>query len=151
MSTVATLVDGRVGGVSTSVDKDGWPLVPPTLLTIHRTADWDEQTRQIICRVDGKRVGQLLYGETLTVEIAPGPHKLRVDNTLFWKTVEFEAEPGAHVHFTVWNRSWGGYYLMIVFIGSSPLGLGLAAGPPWELPAGGPARRGGKIDLHVRR
>jgi hypothetical protein len=132
MPQTATLTIGS-GGVSPRVDADGWPLIAPTLLTIHRTSALDEQTRQIICALDGRRLGQLLFGESFTCEIAPGSHTLRVHNTLVWKTRRFEAEPGAHVHYTVWNRSWGGYYLMIVFLGSAPLGLGVAAGTPESL------------------
>lgn len=147
MRSVA-VADARVGGVSTNVDREGWPVLPPTLLTIHRTCALDEQTRQIICAVDGRRIGQLLFGETLTVEIAPGPHTLRVHNTLFWKTAGFEADPGGHVHFTVWNRGWGeGYYLMIVFVGAAPLGVGLARGLPEDVST----RAGSKLNADAPR
>ena len=54
-----------------------------------------------------------------------------------WKTAEFGAEPGEHVHFTVWNRAWGGaHYLLIVFVGWSPLGVGLARGAPADVGPG---------------
>ncbi|MEO5823722.1 MAG: hypothetical protein ABIT71_24720 [Vicinamibacteraceae bacterium] len=132
----------RSGSFTTAVDADGFPVLPPTLLTIHRTSTRDEQTRQIICALDGKRFGQVLFGQRLTIEILPGAHSLRVHNTLMWKTAAFEAEPGGHVHFTVWNRGWGeAYYLMIVFVGAAPLGVGLARGTPEELDAA--ARRSG--------
>ena len=124
----------RPGGLSTRVDEDGFPVLPPTLLTIHRTYERDEQSRQIICALDGRRFGQVLYGQRLTIEVAPGPHLLRIHNTLLWRTAPFEAEPGAHVHYTVWNRGWGeAYYLMIVFVGAAPLGVGLAPGTPAEV------------------
>ncbi len=112
------------------VDEAGWPVLPPTLLTVHRTSAQDEQSRQIIFAVDGRRLGQLLYGDTQTHEIAPGAHTLRVHNTLVWKTIPFDAPPGAHVHFTVWNRSWSGYYVMLFWLGAAPLGLGIEPGPP---------------------
>jgi hypothetical protein len=120
----------RSDGVFPRVDATGWPLVPPTLLTIHRTSGLDEQTRQIICALDGRRFGQLLFGETLTCEIAPGEHVLRVHNTLVWKTLPFAIEPGGHVQFTVWNKALFGYFAMLAFLGSTPLGLGVAAGRP---------------------
>jgi hypothetical protein len=133
----ALLVDSRSGGLSASVDDDGFPVLPPTLLTIHRTSTRDEQTRQIVCALDGKRFGQVLFGQKLTIEILPGRHALRVHNTLVWKRAAFAAEPGEHVHFTVWNRAWGeGHYVLIVFVGWSPLGVGLARGTPDDL---GPA------------
>jgi hypothetical protein len=128
------LFDSRSGGLSASVDQDGFPILPPTLLTIHRTSPRDEQTRQIVCALDGRRFGQVLFGERLTVEILPGRHALRIHNTLVWKTAAFGAEPGEHVHFTVWNRGWGeAHYLLIVFVGWSPLGVGLARGRPSDL------------------
>jgi hypothetical protein len=124
----------RIGGLSTRVDQDGFPVLPPTLLTIHRTCGRDEQTRQIICALDGRRFGQVLFGQRLTIEVVPGPHMLRIHNTLVWKTSCFDAEPGGHVHYTVWNRGWGElYYLMIVFVGAAPLGVGLAPGTPDEV------------------
>ncbi len=66
------LLSSRPGGLSASVDQDGFPVLPPTLLTIHRTSPRDEQTRQIVCALDGKRFGQVLFGERLTIEILPG-------------------------------------------------------------------------------
>jgi Fe-S cluster assembly scaffold protein SufB len=105
-------------------------------LTIHRTAAWDEQSRQILCDVDGVRVGQLLFGQTLTREIPAGTHAFKANNTLVWKTVPFEARPGEHVQFTVWNEPMGGWFmrLLFIFVGAAALRLGVTPGPP------GPAR-----------
>ena len=75
------------------LDDSGWPLLAPTLLTIHRTSALDEMSRQIVYRLDGDRLGE-------------------------------------HVHFTVWNKAWGGYYVMMLFLGSAPLRLGVARGEP---------------------
>ena len=127
--SVSSLVDVP-NGVFPRIDAEGWPLVPPTQITIHRTSSLDEQTRQIICALDGKRFGQVLYGETLTCEIAPGSHVLRVHNTLVWKTLTFDVEPGGLVHFTVWNKALVGYFAMLAFLGACPLGLGVVAGHP---------------------
>ena len=101
-------------------------------LTIHRTAAWDEQSRQILCSIDGKYVGQLLYGQTLTRDIPAGSHTLNINNTLVWKTVPFEAAAGEHVQFTVWNEQMGGWFarLLFIFIGAAALKLGIAPGPP---------------------
>jgi hypothetical protein len=101
-------------------------------LTIHRTAEWDEQTRQILCSIDGAYAGQLLFGQTMTREIPAGSHRLKANNTLVWKTVPFEAAPGEHVHFTVWNEQMGGFFarLLFVFVGAAALKLGVSPGPP---------------------
>jgi hypothetical protein len=106
-------------------------------LTIHRTAAWDEQSRQILCSVDGGYVGQLLYGQTLTREIPAGSHTLKTNNTLVWKTVPFEAAAGEHVQFTVWNEPMGGWLMKIlfIFVGAAALKLGVAPGPPGARPA----------------
>jgi hypothetical protein len=124
------LVDAPGDMLINRVDETGWPIVPPTLLTIHRTSLRDEQSRQIVCALDGKPLAELLYGHTCTCEIAPGRHTLRIHNTLIWKRLLFDAAPGAHMHVTVWNRSWFGYYVMLFFLGAAPLGLGVEAGIP---------------------
>jgi hypothetical protein len=115
---------------SIRLDDGGWPLIPPTLLTIHRTSPKDERTRQIVCSLDGARLVELLYGQEHTHEILPGRHTLRVHNTLVWKTVHFEVVPGGHVHFTVWNRACFGFYPLLLVIGAAPLWLELAPGVP---------------------
>jgi hypothetical protein len=113
------------------LDDTGWPLLPPTLLTVHRTHPEDEGTRQIVMKLDGARFCQLLFGQDCTREILPGQHTLFIHNTLFWKTVTFEAEPGAHHHFTVMNRSWGAaFYVYIMLIGPPPLLLQVMRGTP---------------------
>ena len=145
-----TVLETRADGVFPRVDAEGWPLVQPTQITIHRTSLDDEQTRQIICALDGKRFGQVLYGETLTCEISPGPHLLRVHNTLVWKTAAFDVEPGGHAHFTVWNKALFGYFTMLVFLGSAPLGLGLALGRPGALSETSASRRGATGKTHTQ-
>jgi len=114
----------------------------PARLTIHRTAAWDEQSRQILCDVDGTRVGQLLFGQTLTREIPAGAHTLKANNTLVWKTVPFDAAPGEDVHFTVWNTPIGGgvMRLLFAFTGAAALKLGIAPGPPGADRPPNPAR-----------
>jgi hypothetical protein len=132
---VAVLHDAPGGLLTRRLDDTGWPLLAPTLLTVHRTSRLDEMSRQIVYALDGQRLGELLYGAEQTWEIVPGPHTLRVHNTLVWQTLYFEAEPGEHVHFTVWNRAWGGYYVMMLFLGAAPLRLGVARGEPAEAEA----------------
>ena len=92
------IVDAPGDRLVDHVDETGWPLVPPTLLTIHRTSLRDERSRQIVCKLDGEWVADLLYGHTRTCEIAPGRHTLRIHNTLIWKTLIFDAAPGSHMH-----------------------------------------------------
>jgi hypothetical protein len=101
-------------------------------LTIYRTSADDEQSRQILCSVDGAYIGQLLFGEVLTREIPAGSHRLTANNTLYWKNLSFTAAPGEHIEFTVMNLLFGGTLMkmLFVFFGAAPLKLGVLAGRP---------------------
>jgi hypothetical protein len=103
---------------------------PPTRLTIHRTSNEDCGDRQVIFSLDGTRIAELLFGQTATLDIAPGPHRLRANNTLVWQTAEFIAPAGSHVHFTCinWAPSW--LYFMVGILGVAPLFVTLKPGQP---------------------
>jgi hypothetical protein len=110
------------------VDEDGWPVLAPTMLTIERTSPQDVKVRQVIVSLDGKKIGTLLHGQRLTKEIPPGRHKLRANNTLVWKTVEFDAEPGTTVRYTCVNRAPASLYFMLFLFGVAPLYVTLNRG-----------------------
>lgn len=120
--------------------RDGAP--ESATITVHRTSPEDEGSRQILISIDGEYVGQLLYGQMLTRTVTSGAHTLSANNTLVWKTVPVDAEPGSQVHFTVWNRAWGGSLMRMffVFFGAAPLALSVAPGAP-PAAAGPPASR----------
>jgi hypothetical protein len=99
-------------------------------VTVHRTSKEDVGDRQVIISIDGRRVAQLLYGQTCTREILPGHHTLRANNTLVWKTVEFDAPPGSHLHFTCVNRAPRGLYNLIAIFGVAPLFVTIHSGRP---------------------
>ena len=109
---------------------DPAPAVPPTQLTIHRTSPEDVKDRQVIFSLDGRRIAQLLYGQTYTCEITPGAHMLRANNTLVWKTVEFIAPANTHVHFTCINYAPRGMFYMLAMFGVAPLFVHLKPGRP---------------------
>ena len=114
-------------------DDDGWPILPPTRLTIHRTSPLDAKDRQIIMSLDGRKVATLLYGQTFSCEILPGPHTLRANNTLVWKTVRFDAAPGADVHYTCTNRAPGSLLYLLFVFGVGPMYVTLRPGAPAAL------------------
>lgn len=105
----------------TSPAGDAGPTTARLLIT--RTSARDVQNRQIFASLDGDRIGDLLFSETLDREIAPGPHHLRVHNTLFWKNLHFDAVPGETVHFEVVNYAGRGFLNLVLFIGAAPLFL----------------------------
>ncbi len=92
-------------------------------LLITRDREEDVQKRQIFVSLDGVSVGDLLFGERLTRPLTPGPHTLRVHNTLFWKTIEFEAAPGEDVHFSTVNYAGRGFLNLALILGVAPLFL----------------------------
>jgi hypothetical protein len=86
-------------------------------LSVYRTAPGDIGDRQVIVSLDGKALATLLFGQHVTVPIEPGPHRLRANNTLVWKTIAFEAAGGEHVRFQVTNRAAGGTMWMVGLLG----------------------------------
>jgi hypothetical protein len=105
-------------------DADYWRQVydmKDARLTVARTDAADFKQRQLVVYLDGKRLGEILFGEVLTREMLPGPHRLRVSNTLVWKTVAFEAQPGEDIRFDAVNRPGRLTYPMMVIMGVGPL------------------------------
>jgi hypothetical protein len=92
-------------------------------ITVVRTHPDDVRTRQIIVSADGEHLGELLYGESLTKEIAPGRHRLRAHNTLFWKTHEVDLRAGEEARFVVVNRAGTGTFSLLSLLGVGPLYL----------------------------
>jgi hypothetical protein len=97
----------------------------PATVTITRTSEQDFKSRQLIVWVDGVRVATLLWGDSITCELQPGPHRLRVSNTLFWKTVEFTVGAGEQVFFEAITHMGPGSIFMILVLGVGPLYLTL--------------------------
>ncbi|HEY7059639.1 MAG TPA: hypothetical protein VH458_24050, partial [Vicinamibacterales bacterium] len=79
---------------------DQQELLPATV-TVTRTSEDDFKQRQLIVYFDRSKVGTLLFGDSVTRDVEPGPHSIRVSNTLVWKTVEFTVGPGEQVFFEV--------------------------------------------------
>lgn len=83
----------------------------------------DVRDRQVVVSLDGAPLATLLYGQTVTREVDPGPHRLRAHNTLFWKTQDVDLQPGEHVRFIAVNRAGVGTYSMLGLFGAGPLYL----------------------------
>ena len=93
----------------------------PAAVTITRTSEDDFKSRQLVPSIDGRHLTTLLWGDSITCELEPGPHRLRVHNTLVWKTVDFLLAPGEQVFFEVINRTGRGTLAMTVLFGIGPL------------------------------
>ena len=93
----------------------------PSAVTLTRTSEDDVKTRQLVPSIDGISLTTLLWGDSITCELEPGRHRLRVHNTLVWKTVDFVLAPGEQVFFEVVNRSGFATLVMTVVFGIGPL------------------------------
>lgn len=94
-----------------------------TQLTVTRTSPEDAQQRQIILKLDGQKIATLMYGQSKTVEIAPGSHTLVLDNTWKKKKVEFEANAGEHLRFKVTNLLGTLGWILATSLGAAPMKL----------------------------
>ena len=93
-------------------------------ITVKRQSKEDVGYREIIVSLDGELWAVMQHGEVVTREIAPGAHRLRATNTLFWKTIDVTLAVGEHAVFRVVNRAgWGTYSVLAFFFGF------LGAGP----------------------
>lgn len=92
-------------------------------LTFSRTHPKDCGDRQIFVRLDDQTRIALLNGEAVTQDIQPGRHVLRVNNTLFWKKLEFSIEPGEHLECLVINETRWWTAGIVGLLGSAPLFL----------------------------
>jgi len=52
-----------------------------------------------------------------------------VHNTLFWKTIDFEAAPGETVHYETVNDAGRGFLMVVMIIGVAPLFLAVERVP----------------------
>ncbi len=90
-------------------------------ITISRTAPDDVKQRQIIVKLDGKRLGELMYGDEISRAVEPGPHRLQVDNTWNWKTVELKLAPGEHARFQTMSRGGRFTWFLVGTLGVGPM------------------------------
>ena len=87
------------------------------VLSITRDTADDVQDRWIRVWLDGEAQDVLRYGMTLTRDITPGHHAIKVSNTLTRDTYEFDAAPGEHIKLRCHNAIARGGFLMILMIG----------------------------------
>lgn len=92
-------------------------------LTVTRAYPTDVKQRQVIVKLDGEPFAVLLFGQSVTRAIEPGPHQLRFDNTWVKKTVEFRIAEGEHVAYNVLNRAGRFTWWMVLALGAGPMYL----------------------------
>jgi hypothetical protein len=92
-------------------------------ITVTRRDPRDIRDRQIVVSIDGEELATLLYGEAAARDVPPGRHILRAHNTLFWKTLKVDLEPGDAARFIVVNRAGSGTFSLLGLLGVGPLYL----------------------------
>lgn len=90
-------------------------------VTVSRTSPADVQQRQMIVKLDDEAMATLMYGQTATRAVEPGPHRLNVDNTWVWKTVEFNVAEQEEVRFRIINRAGRFTWWMVSLLGAGPM------------------------------
>jgi hypothetical protein len=95
-------------------------------VTVRRQSKSDIGIREIHVSLDDEPLGILKAGQEVSREVPPGKHRLRVHNTLFWRTREFTVQVGEHASFMATNREgWGTYSIVALFIGGMMIYLTL--------------------------
>jgi hypothetical protein len=92
-------------------------------VTITRTEANDVRDRQIVLSIDGAPLATLMFGQQATREVPAGRHRLKAHNTLFWRNIEVELQPGEHARFVVINRAGTGTLSLLGVLGVGPLYL----------------------------
>ena len=92
-------------------------------ITITRRSSNDVKQRQIFVSMDGERIAELEYGQSMTRQVPAGPHSFRAHNTLVWKTLQCELHPGEHARFIVVNKPGLGTWAMLSLLGTGPIYL----------------------------
>lgn len=89
-------------------------------ITVARTSPEDVQQRQVVVKLDGEKIGDLMYGDTLTIQVNAGKHRLKVDNTWNWKTVEVDVATGDHVKFQTVSKAGRLTWFLVNTLGAGP-------------------------------
>jgi hypothetical protein len=92
-------------------------------ITVSRDAADDVGFREVFVQVDGKDLGMLRFGDTISHELPAGPHRIRAHNTLFWKTHDLVLQPGEHARFVAINRAGWGTFGLLMMLGAAPVYL----------------------------
>ena len=91
------------------------------MITVRRKSPNDVQQRQIIVKLDEESVGELFYGDTISIPVTAGHHSLRVDNTWNWKTVDLDVAAGDHLKFQTVNRAGRFTWFLVSLFGAGPI------------------------------
>jgi hypothetical protein len=101
-------------------------ITPETTILVRRNSPNDFQDRQIYVWIDDEPLGKIRYGEAITRPIDPGRHAVRVFNTMFSRTLVFDAAPGEQVRLQTGTGMPTAGWLMMIFLHVTYLRVWLA-------------------------
>ena len=97
----------------------------PANLTVNRNSPQDAQQREIVVSLDGERIAELVYGQSVSKEIPAGPHTLLVDNTWNSQSTNFTATDNEQINFVAQNRSGSFAQFLLMIFGAGPIRVSL--------------------------
>lgn len=90
-------------------------------ITLRRNEQEDAQERQIVVKLDGQNKGELMFGDSMTIPVSAGQHRLTVDNTWNWKTLELDVKAGEHIKFRTVSRVGRFTWFLVSLFGAGPM------------------------------
>jgi hypothetical protein len=90
-------------------------------ITIARNSPDDVQTRQIVILLDGAKMGELLFGDEITLPVSPGRHALRVDNTWNRKDLDLDVNAGDDLRFVTKSHAGQFSRFLLIAFGAGPI------------------------------
>jgi len=104
---------------------------PSAQLRVTHKDEGDYMARGIKLALDDADLNLLKSGTSTLVEVEPGFHRLRIDNTFHAKTVEFDVRAGEQAHYRIWNKRGFGSWL-VELMGAGPMYLAIEKAEPVE-------------------
>ena len=100
---------------------DAPPAEPATAvrsaqITLTRQHPNDFPDRQLEVYLNDELWCKIRCGESITRELAPGPYRVRVFNTLFTKTLDLDLRPGEHARLRCANGFPKAGWLLMLFL-----------------------------------
>ena len=102
-------------------------------LRITHNDEGNHLARGIKLALDGKELTVLKSGKALVIDVEPGNHTVRVDNTFHSRNIEFEIQPGEQAHYRIWNKRGFGSWMVELF-GAGPIYLAIEKAEAVESP-----------------
>jgi hypothetical protein len=90
-------------------------------ITIVRNSPDDTQTRQIKIFLDGENQGELMFGDSVTLNVSVGTHTIRVDNTWNRKELIIEIQAGDSLRFLIKSAAGKFAWFLLGFLGAGPM------------------------------